>query len=64
MKHTKSTQAPFNERLAAQAQLLKEQAQGLPPGQAREAILRRVRQIDAAVKVNEWLSSPGLQPPA
>ena len=64
MKPTHSIQIPFKERLTAQAQLLTQEAQSLPPGRAREALLRRVRQIDAAVKVNEWLSSPGVQPPA
>jgi hypothetical protein len=54
----------FNERLTAQAKLLKEKAQSLPPGRAREALVRRVRQIEAAVKLNDWLSSPGLQAPA
>jgi len=64
MKPTNSIQLSFNERLAAQAKLLKEEAQSLPPGRARDALLRRVRQIEATVKVNDWLSSPGLQAPA
>lgn len=64
MKSSNSIQLSFNERLAAQARLLKEEAESLPPGRPREALLRRVRQIEAAVKVNDWLSSPGLQAPA
>ena len=64
MKATNTMQLPFGERLSAQAQLLKDEAQRLPPGRARDALLRSVRQIEAAVKVNEWLTSPGLQPPA
>ena len=63
MKAGNLMQLSFDERLTAQAQLLKEQAKSLPPGRAREALLRRVRQIEAAVKVNDWLSSPGLQAP-
>jgi hypothetical protein len=64
MKSTSSTQLSFNERLTAQAKLLKQEAQSLPPGRPRDALVRRVRQIEAAVKVNDWLSSPGLQAPA
>jgi len=64
MKPSTSTELPFNQRLAAQARALKEQAQSLRPGRERESLLRRARQIDATVKVNEWLSSPGSQPPA
>jgi hypothetical protein len=46
-----------------EAQKLREEAEKLPRGKEREALLRRARQADTAAHVNEWLSSPGLQPP-
>ena len=30
---------------------------------AQELLLRRARQAETASRVNEWVSSPGLQPP-
>jgi len=63
MKRTRPSPAAFSERLAAQAELLKKEAQRLPPGRARDGLLRRVEQIETAVNIDKWLSSPGLQPP-
>lgn len=53
----------LEERLAEEAKQLREQAMMLPPGPVRDAVERRARQADAAARVNEWLMSPGLQPP-
>jgi hypothetical protein len=53
----------FEERLANQARQLREQAKTLPPGVEREELLRKARQTETASHMNEWLSSPGLQPP-
>jgi hypothetical protein len=54
----------FKERLAEEAVRFKEAAQKLPPGShAQELLLRRARQAETASHVNEWLTSPGLQPP-
>jgi hypothetical protein len=54
----------FQERLAEEALRFKEAAQKLPPGShARELLLRRARQAETASHINEWLTSPGLQPP-
>jgi hypothetical protein len=51
------------ERLAEEAKRLREEARLLPPGAAREATLQKARQTEIASHMNEWLSSPGLQPP-
>jgi hypothetical protein len=59
IKHEKT----FEERLAEEAQRFKEAADQLPPGTARELLLRRARQAGTAARINEWLTSPGLQPP-
>jgi len=55
--------ANLEERLALEAQSLKEQAEALPPGRDREMLLRRARQTETASHITEWLSSPGLTSP-
>jgi hypothetical protein len=56
-------QASFDERLAAEAQRLKQQAKSLPAGRNREMLLRKARQTETAAHINDWLTSPGLTPP-
>lgn len=58
-KHTIS----FQDRLAQEAQRFREAAEKLPPGPQKELYLRRVRQAETAAHIDDWLSSPGLQPP-
>jgi hypothetical protein len=54
----------FEERLQEEAKRFKEAAEREPLGStARELLLRRARQAEAALHMNEWLRSPGLQPP-
>ncbi|UPK36875.1 hypothetical protein IVB18_05900 [Bradyrhizobium sp. 186] len=59
IKHTKT----FEERLAEEAERFREAAERLPPGTARELLLRRARQAETAARINDWLTSPGLRPP-
>ena len=54
---------PLDKRLLEEAQRLRKQAQGTPPGIEREKLLRKARQAEAASHIGEWLSSPGLKPP-
>ena len=53
----------LEERLAAEAKRLREEASLLPPGAAREELIRRARKAETASHMNEWLASPGLRPP-
>jgi hypothetical protein len=53
----------LEERLAKQARESRERAGQLPPGKERELLLKRARQADAAARINQWINSPGLQPP-
>jgi hypothetical protein len=46
-----------------QAQQLRKQAQGTPPGIEREWLMRRARQAEIAKQMHEWIISPGLQLP-
>jgi hypothetical protein len=53
----------FQQRLAEEAVLFREEAEKLPHGTQRELYLRRARQAETASHINDWLTSPGLQPP-
>ena len=53
----------LDRRLGEEAERLRKEAKGTPPGVARERLIRRARQVEAASHMNEWLSSPGLRPP-
>ena len=56
---TKSLQ----DRLAAWAEEVREQAAKLPAGPERDALLKKLRQADTASHLEDWANSPGLQPP-
>jgi hypothetical protein len=58
-KHAESLEI----RLAEEAKRLREEAEHLPHGAVRDAILRKARQCETGSHVSEWLASPGLQPP-
>jgi hypothetical protein len=58
-KHTLS----LEERLSEEAKRLLAKAKLLPPGAARDEMIRRARQAEMAAHLNEWLTSPGLRPP-
>ncbi|WLB24067.1 hypothetical protein [Bradyrhizobium japonicum] len=54
---------PLEERLAQEAERLREQAKQLPHGSEREALLRKARQAETGSHISDWLRSAGLQPP-
>jgi hypothetical protein len=41
----------------------KKEAEKLPYGKEREALLRKARQLETASQIDQWISSPALQPP-
>jgi hypothetical protein len=55
--------APLSQRLTEQAERLRKEAQGTPPGVMRDNHIRQARQAETASHMSEWLTSPGLQPP-
>jgi hypothetical protein len=59
----KPLSASLETRLDQEAKRLKEAAWHLPPGSERDELLRKAGQIAVAAHLNDWLSSPGLQPP-
>lgn len=58
-KHTQT----LTQRLAIEAESARQRAKGLPPGREREELLRKARNADIAAYMDDWLRSPGLQPP-
>ena len=63
MKRRRFDQTPPDEHLEEQAMRLRKEAQGSPLGVEREKLIRQARKAEAAARIQEWLSSPGLQPP-
>jgi hypothetical protein len=53
----------FEERIAAEKARLETQAAHLPHGPERDALQKKIRQLAVSVHMNEWMTSPGLQPP-
>jgi hypothetical protein len=61
-RHFKQTLS-LDQRLSDEAQRLRKEAQGTPPGYQREMLIRRARQAETAAHMQQWLLSPGLQAP-
>ncbi len=53
----------FRERLAREAEQAKAEAEKLPDCIERDLLLKKARQAETAMHINEWLASPGLRPP-
>ena len=47
--------APLDERLREQAQRLRKEAAGTPPGIARDKLIREAGSLEAASQIQEWL---------
>jgi hypothetical protein len=53
----------LSDRLKIFADELKAKASKLRPGPEQDAMLKRARLADTASHIDEWVNSPGLQPP-
>jgi hypothetical protein len=53
----------FEDRLKTEKVRLEAQASVVPHGPKRDAVLKKIRQLEMASHMSEWLSSPGLQTP-
>jgi len=51
------------ERLANEKKRTEDAIALLGPGLIRKKLLQKLRQLDVAVHIDRWLSSPGLQAP-
>ena len=64
MQRRRSVPHTFEDRIAAEKSRLEAQAANLPLGPQKDALLKKIEQLETASHINKWLSSPGLQPPA
>ena len=53
----------FFERCSEEAERLRREAKKFPPGREREELENKARQAETAAHIEDWLRSPGLQPP-
>ena len=63
MKRRQSVSHSFEENIAAEKVKLEAQIAQLKPGPEMEALRRKIRQLDTAPHMSDWLSSSGLQAP-
>ena len=63
MQRRQSLPHTFEENIAAEKAKLEAQVAQLKPGPQRDALLGKIRQLNTASHMSEWLRSPGLQPP-
>lgn len=55
--------ATSEECLTTEAKELRRRAAKLPPGSARDRLLRKATHHDTAANMTAWINSPGLRPP-
>ena len=53
----------FDDKIVAEKKRLEEQLALLPRGPLKDQLLRKIRQLETAAHINEWLTSPGMQAP-
>lgn len=53
----------LEERLKAEAEVLRDRAADLPPGHQRDMLLRKAHQTKTGSWLAEWISSPGPRSP-
>jgi hypothetical protein len=63
MQPTRSKPHTFEDRIAAERAQVEQAAANLPEGPHKDTLLKNINQLDKALRINRWLSSPGLQPP-
>jgi hypothetical protein len=58
-----TAKASIEDRIAARTREINARAEALPPGAERDKLIRRVRQAETALHMQDWLNSPGLRSP-
>jgi hypothetical protein len=56
-------QTSFLDRVEEWAKRVRAEADALPPGLDRDALLQKIEQAETAKHLEQWVSSPGLRPP-
>lgn len=63
MQRKRSKPHSFEGQIAAERTRLEERAAVLEHSPEKDALLKKIRQLDTAAHIKEWLTSPGLKPP-
>jgi hypothetical protein len=63
MQRRRSTPHTFEGNIAAERAKLEAELAKLNSGPQMDALRKKIRLLDTAAHMSEWLSSPGLQPP-
>jgi hypothetical protein len=63
MQRRRSAPHTFEENIAAEKATHEAQLTRLKPGPEMDALRKKIRQLETASHMSEWLSSPGLQAP-
>ena len=63
MQRRRSLPHIFEENIAAEKAKLEAQVAKLKPGPQMDALLRKIRQLNTASHMSDWLRSPGLRSP-
>jgi hypothetical protein len=63
MQRQRSVPHSFEGQIAAEKKRLEDQVVETPHGPQRDALVKKIRQLDTASHMNDWLMSPGLMPP-
>jgi hypothetical protein len=53
----------IEEKWHQESEAAKSEANKLPHGKERDALIKKARQLETASQINQWLSSPELRPP-
>jgi hypothetical protein len=60
---SRSVPHTFEQNLDAEKARLEAQLATLRPGPQMDAVRKKLRQLETASHMSEWLTSPGLRPP-
>jgi hypothetical protein len=63
MQRHRAVPRTFKDRIAAEKARIEKQLAEVPHGAERDALSTKIRQLETASRINEWLASPGLQSP-
>ena len=63
MQRRRSPPHSFEGQIAAEKNRLEEQLAEMPLGPQRDALAKKIRQLDTASHMSDWLRSPGLRSP-
>ena len=63
MQRRRSKPHTFEQNIAAEKSKLEAQLAKLKPGPEMEAVRKKIRQLDTAAHISDWLRTPGLKSP-